>query len=73
MPVVAGPPQGHGPSTFDKSELLRTSLNIARSDQPRGKQEERNRAYGITWFAYGLADLFCSENGCHDGVKYVRL
>jgi hypothetical protein len=22
MPVVAGPPQGHGPSTFDKSEFL---------------------------------------------------
>ena len=37
MPVVAGPPQGHGPSTFDKSELLRTSLNIARPDQARAK------------------------------------
>lgn len=22
MPVVAGPPQGHGPSTFDKSEYI---------------------------------------------------
>jgi hypothetical protein len=58
MPVVAGPPQGHGPSTFDKSEL---SL----------LDSQREIDDGIYPLVYGLADIFYSEDGRDDGIKLV--